>query len=754
MMRMLMRINILNKHTAAFGFLVPMQRSLFILLLITPGILFTQSVNSLKGRVVSADDGSPIVGASVMVKNTTLGVSTGTDGSFSITNVPAARRVISVSAIGYKSVSYTLNDDLSQNLIIELPTSPVQTQTVVVTASKRPQSLEEIPVSMNVLEARSIEERNSISLDEALRYIPGVNFQQSQINIRASSGYSRGVGSRILMLVDGVPLLTGDTKEITFESIPVFHIDRVEVVKGAGSALYGSGALGGVINVLTKEIGEETELWWRTYGGMYSDPQYDEWNWSGKTRYVNGQSAGISMKESGLGITASLQRLSDDGYREQDWLRRYNGFVKLTYDISPYQSMTATSNYFQQYRGDFLWWKDLKNALIPADAQRNVTTSSLRFNTGVQYKHFINDKFFYAVHASHFRGNWHRDSATGVRLDGSVSDAFVSEIQGNLSLTERNILTFGIVGSFEDVDSDIFGIHDGNGAALYVQNEYVLSSDLSVSAGIRHDAQQISGGSTHQQTNPKFGIRYSVDEYHTIRASAGRGFRAPSIGEYYTSTANTGSAAIIIPSPNLKPEVSATYEISGTNILSSDARFEWALFHSDFYDLIEPNVQSDTVLKAVTVNFKNITQARIQGFELSMFTHALDRSLSIDGHYNYNWAINTVSNTFLRFRPRHIAGINTLYRFPPVSIGLDYRYVSRIETIDETLVELAPIKNGSRRVPIHVVDARLLSDLAISGYPLRCSFNVKNIFGYNYNELIGNVSPPRSYVLTFEGIIK
>ena len=124
------------------------------------------------------------------------------------------------------------------------------------------------------MDAAEIRQRNSTSLDDALRYVRGVNMTGTQVNIRGSSGYSLGAGSRVLMLLDGIPFFAGDTGELNFEAIPMGQVDRIEVVKGASSALYGSNALGGVINIITKPIPETPETIVRTYGGMYNRPTY------------------------------------------------------------------------------------------------------------------------------------------------------------------------------------------------------------------------------------------------------------------------------------------------------------------------------------------------------------------------------------------------------------------------------------------------------------------------------------------------
>jgi outer membrane receptor for ferrienterochelin and colicins len=717
-------------------------------------VLSAQQRPLVHGRVIAADGGEPVIGAAVVVTRTMMGTTTDEDGMFTLRNVPDDRNSITVSALGFHPATIPISGADSQFVTVSMQISPIQTQAVVVTATKREQSLEEVPVSMHILGSQEFERRNTVRLDDALRYVPGVNFQQSQVNIRASSGYSRGVGSRVMLLIDGMPLLSGDTGEITFEALPVFQIDRVEVVKGAGSALYGSGALGGVINVLTKGIGEGRTMWWRMYGGAYAAPAFDEWKWSDKTRWMNGQAVGYSETFGDAGIAASVQRLSDDGYREQDWMRRYNAFVKFQYRLSPYSSMTVTSNLFQQYRGDFLWWKDLKNALRPAVSQRNMRVSSLRFNNGISYSQIVTEDLSYEAKFVHFRGNWYRDSLAGKRLDASISDALAADLQGNLMVHPIGMLTAGITATHDRVKANIFGDHTANGMALYLQQEYQPGDGISATAGIRLDRHQVAGLSSTEEVTPTFGFRYTYGEGQTVRFSAGRGFRAPSIGERYTSTRNTGSAAIVIPSIGLQPERSAAYEISSSHVLSRSLRVEAALFHSDYHDLIEPQVKSDTALKAVTVNFHNITQARIQGMELSLYSAFWNRSVMLDGHYNYNWAVDAVTGAFLRFRPRHVASVNLQYAAESFAAGADYRFVSRIEAIDETLVELAPIVNGGQRVANHIVDLRCSYSTAGFGIPFRTTVHINNLLGYNYNELIGNMSPPRHVVLSFEGLMQ
>ena len=294
---------------------------------------------SISGRVTAKGEaeGEPLVGVAVFLQGTARGTTTNAKGQFRISELSPGTYAVVFSMVGYKRETrpdVLVEEGKETVLDVSMTQAPIQTEQVVVTANKRQQSLEEVPVSMSIMEAAEIEQRNSLVIDDALRYIPGVNMTGTQVNIRGSSGYSRGAGSRVLMLVDGIPFITGDTGELNFESIPVGQVDRIEVVKGASSALYGSNALGGVINVITKPISEVPETIIRAYGGFYNKPSFDQWKWADNTRFMNGQSVSYAHKAGDLGVSLFASRQFDDGYRQNDYRRRYNFYVKTTEDFS------------------------------------------------------------------------------------------------------------------------------------------------------------------------------------------------------------------------------------------------------------------------------------------------------------------------------------------------------------------------------------------------------------------------------------
>ena len=224
--------------------------SLFSGLLLAPNAYGQGAV--LKG-LVTDDSGLPLPGVNVILSELQIGAATDLDGNYRISSIPAGAYQLVVSAIGYRRFTrqLTLTDGEVKTEDVALNEIVLESTGVTVTASRREQRSSTAPVSLSIMTPRELESRNVYAIDEALRHIPGVQVKGNQVSIRGSTGYSYNVGSRVQFLLDGLPLLTPDSDGIPFEALPFDQIARIEVLKGPGSALYGSGALGGVINVIT-----------------------------------------------------------------------------------------------------------------------------------------------------------------------------------------------------------------------------------------------------------------------------------------------------------------------------------------------------------------------------------------------------------------------------------------------------------------------------------------------------------------------
>jgi len=264
-----------------------MIRIPFAILIILVIVSVAASQNIIMGKIVDAQD-QPLEAANVYLGGTIMGAATNTEGQFEIENVPDGNFVLTISMIGYqlRKIPVSISNMTMDLGTIQLEPSALQSQPIVVTAARHQQTLQDVSASIGNITEEEISYRNAITIDDALRYESGINLTGSQVSIRGSTGYSRGLGSRVLMLVDGIPYMTADTKEANFESLQINQIERIEIVKGAGSALYGSSAIGGVINIINKKIESEPITNFRLYGGYYSDPQYEQWKWSNRKQYL------------------------------------------------------------------------------------------------------------------------------------------------------------------------------------------------------------------------------------------------------------------------------------------------------------------------------------------------------------------------------------------------------------------------------------------------------------------------------------
>ena len=708
------------------------------------------SGGTIAGRVVSGTDHEPLPGVSVLLEGTVRGTSTNMRGEFRLTDVPPGVHTVLFSMVGYQRVTrqdLAVEEGRETSVEVTLTQTVIPTEQIVVTASKREQSLQEVPVSISILDASEIRERNALTVDDALRYIPGVNITGFQVNVRGSSGYSRGAGSRVLMLVDGVPFITGDTGEMNFESIPVGQVDRIEVVKGASSALYGSNALGGVINIITKAIPKTPETIIRTYGGMYGKPSFGQWQWSDRNRGFNGQSISHARTSGDLGMALFVSRQIDDGYRQNDYRRRYNLFLRSREEFSPTQSLNLSFSLLYQYGGQFLYWRSLDSALIPPKLQETDNVKSIRFYTSGVYNDVLSDNVLFTAKAIWYHNDWGFEAIHQIGRNESMSDDINLDLVTTVVFDRGNTLTCGLDGHYDIVYADLFGNRGGGGLALFAQDELKLSGEVTMTLGARFDLQAVGISKSSGQLNPKVALTYAPAAGTTLRTSFGRGFRIPSIAEAFLSGEVSNLA--VIPNADLKPEQSYSYEAGVSQVLGDWGTLDGAVFRSDYDNLIEAGLVISSTNQP-QIQWRNVTKARVQGFETSFKFGLFEGLTQYNIGYTYVYPEDLTKHDLLKYRPRHLFYTNAQLRLGWLSAGADFRFVSRVDRIDEELVDVGIIPDGDERQDILVADFRIGADLGTIGVPVTATLNVNNAFQRNYVELIGNLMPPRTFVLVLE----
>ncbi len=237
-------------------------------------ITFVTAQNAtLKGKMLDASNNDPLPFANVIVGEEGTGVNTDLDGNYEI-SLPAGSHKITYSFVGYDDVvkDVTLIAGEVKVLDVSMGAGAELLEQVVVTTNKSAIKVGKSTVSVAVVQPDLVENTNSTAIDQVVEKVPGVTIVDGQANIRGGSGYSYGAGSRVLLLVDDMPFLTGDAGFPNWRDIPVENLNQIEILKGAASALYGSSALNGVINVRTAYPTSEPYTKVSVFGTYFDKP--------------------------------------------------------------------------------------------------------------------------------------------------------------------------------------------------------------------------------------------------------------------------------------------------------------------------------------------------------------------------------------------------------------------------------------------------------------------------------------------------
>ncbi len=716
------------------------MKNIFLILFLFPLVFITAQTGILTGKVIN-EKGQPVFGASVLIVGTVRGASADENGNFEIKNLPEGTYSIQVSAISYerKTLNNILINESTKAITIILTEALIQTEQIIVSAGKYEQRVQDLTVSTAVLQPEVISKRNHLTFDDLLRYVPGVQMNLEQVSIRGSSGYSKGAGARVLVALNGLPMYSGDNGDIVWEMIPVADIERIEIIKGPASSLYGSTAIGGVINIITKSSVKKPITNFRSYFGVYDKPTYDVWDWNSSFRQFYGAELTHSNSYENLGYTFSFKKFDNDSYRQNDFTKRYLVYVKLNYDLTKENKLIFFANYLSMNRGNFLYWKDSRNALVPKDEDNGNIVKSNRIFTGLIYHHHFSDEL-----TSEFKASYYRTKFTGYGLEvtTSTADLLRGEVLVNYKASNEFFITGGMEISHANVASNIFKNPTFFGGAGYAQAEYKGIPDLILTAGFRYDYIKINTTNGKNAVTPRAGLNYKFTNDLILRASVGTGFRAPTPSEVFTSTA-IGGGVSVIENPNLTYETSFSFEV-GMHYMMRDISLDAAFYQNEFKNFIEPNFTEN----GNDIQFINIPEARIQGLELVSDWNIIPSTLTFSIGYNYMWSRDIAKNKSMKYRPRNTVYTNLRVYPNQFELGIDFRYLSRTEEIDPLMLLI--VVDGDMRVPIYVTDLMAGYNFFIMNVPAKVFINAKNIFNYNYTEFIGNLAPIRNYSLSFE----
>lgn len=372
-----------------------MKKYLFAFFCILQGHIFAQ----LSGVVI--DKESKVVISQVSVKSSeNEKVETNSYGTFIIPvkKLPVTlyfqKKGFEVDSIRIQQLGYV-------NMSLAVLSQDVKT--VVVTSGKRNQNIEEIPISIEILKPALIANKGFTNLEQAVNQSPGVFTMDGQVSIRGGGGYAYGAGSRVMLLWNGIPMLSPDVGDVKWNAVPMEQASQIEILKGASSVLYGSGALNGIIALTEKEAKPEGQLTMKYQSGVYGDPKRSSMTWWNRNPTSHLLDVYYGKSKGRLGYTIGVNGLIDEGYREGNDEKRARINGSLYYFPKKYPKMKLGMSYqFQwQDKGVFILWKNdsmgyqaLENTLSRQRAIRLNVDPYLKFIDKHDNKHYLRTRYY------------------------------------------------------------------------------------------------------------------------------------------------------------------------------------------------------------------------------------------------------------------------------------------------------------------------------------------------------------------------
>jgi iron complex outermembrane receptor protein len=633
------------------------MRLLLVLLLIVPSLLTAQRF-TLDAQVSDAKTGEQLMG--VIVKNVTTGGGVVSDMEGHLELPVSVGDTIECAFLGYKTLRYGIQSkDRGVAIELKLQSAANEFNVVVISAGKFEQQVSEVTVSIEVLTPQLLHDKNVVSADEALQQTPGVSVVDKEPQIRSGSGYSFGAGSRVQILVDDMPSLSGDAGRPAWDYLPIENVSQVEVIKGASSVLYGSAALSGVINLRTAAPADTARTVVTAYHGFYSTPQ------NKRSVYWDGQlqRSGLSFlhleKFGQLDVTLAANLVGDDGHLgpQRDSLGAfndtYNPFTADRYSANSRARINANLRYrSKKFVGlsfglntnwntsnslATLVWENADSALYSAYEGSATRTIQLLGTVDPYITYFTPGGQKHSL-----RTRWQSLDNNNDNNQGNFSDQYYGEYQYQHNWENAGISNFtttlGVVGMYTEARGELFtgGNADGRNTAenyaAYLQADKKFFDKLNLSAGVRYEYFRINDESDNK---PVFraGASYQLGRATYLRASYGQGFRFPSIAEKFIVT-GVGSINIFA-NPSLVAETSDNAEIGikqGFKIGNFMGYADVAVFQQNYENFIEftfgqwrsvppntPPLQYFSELSK-TFGFKSLNtgSARIRGAEFSV----------------------------------------------------------------------------------------------------------------------------------------
>lgn len=740
---------------------------------------------SITGYAKDSLSVSPLEGVNVIFEG--KGTITDAKGFFKFANIQPGKYEVTFSSIGYKKQSKNIivSESSNKEIDILMLKDEISLDEVRVSATRSENRISQIPGRINMISSESISMVAVQSIDEYLALLPGVQVSRSfgifsnnsSVTMRGLSGNEQ---ARTLVLLDGVPVNKADGGSVNWNLISTADVERIEVIKGPGSALYGGNAMGGIINIITRKPSKSIQ------GNLTAE--YGTYNTKNLRLNLGGKTDIESNK--GLFWSANTFYQKSDGYITQsEGDRKANPFIvnsnvnekalnfKVGYsnsdkliaevNLSIYDGIRGTGEKVYQHNGN---QTDYLTCLYRTNLKGKI--GKLNWNTSL---FFIDEHYMKVNEYKKDDYTWY--NVTSIRRDmGLLSSANYSI--GNHSFTGGFDIRNGQVDA-----SDIYYTStdkvDNNGKmnfyGLYLQDDYSFTKTIKLLVGLRYDLAKFYDGEflIHNPSaettfltkyefsgkddknwgafSPRVSLQYRPNEDFRIYGSYSKGFR-PSVLDDLCRTGRI-KGGLKVADPNLKPEYLDNFEIGSDFSPLRNIKIASSLYYSigkDFLyyvstgDSIDMGFGERPIMKR-----SNISKVNIYGAEFEFLYNPIS-VLTLFANYAYCHAkisaykplsVNDPVNLkgkYMTDVPQHSFSAGALYKTKYINAGLSCRYTSEMFVNDQNVYDEIVLSN---KYPAwFMVNLKLSHDLSKH---LNMSLNIQNIFDRKIYDSKGAVGPGR-----------